>query len=273
MNTKSLSAPGLFLAAAVMIALIGVVAVTAGASSRDQSESGPVSVTANEAPSAAGTPEVLGEAEADGLVFMREEEKLARDVYRTLGEIWDTPIFSNIAVSEQRHMDAILGLINTYGLDDPMYAETVGLFENQELQAMYDDLVDMGSESVEAALEVGAIIEEVDIADLEEYLAETTSEDITRVYENLLRGSRNHLRAFVSQLEAAGVDRAPYLLEAGDYEAILASGTKRGSGSRGAGDSASDVQQGSGGRGRGAQSDGRGLGGTRWGGVGRSDRG
>ena len=91
-NARSLSAPGLFLAAAVMIALIGVVAVTAGASSRDQSESGPVSVTANEAPSAAGTPEVLGEAEADGLVFMREEEKLARDVYRTLGEIWDTPI-------------------------------------------------------------------------------------------------------------------------------------------------------------------------------------
>lgn len=138
---------------------------------------------------------------------------------------------------------------------------------------MHDDLVDMGSESVEAALEVGAIIEEVDIADLEEYLAETTSEDITRVYENLLRGSRNHLRAFVSQLEAAGVDRAPYLLEAGDYEAILASGTERGAGSRGAGDSASDVQQGSGGRGRCAQSDGRGLGGTGWGGSDRDSRG
>jgi hypothetical protein len=131
----------------------------------------------------------------------------------------------------------------------------------------------MGSESVEAALEVGAIIEEVDIADLEEYLAETTSEDITRVYENLLSGSRNHLRAFVSQLEAAGVVRAPYLLEAGDYESIVTSGTERGAGRRGAGDSLSDVQQGSGGRGRGPQSDGRGFGGTRWGGVGRSDRG
>ena len=273
MNAKSLSAPGLFLAAAVVIALIGVVAITAGASSTDESGSGPVSVTAGEAPSADGASAVPGEAEADGLVFMREEEKLARDVYRTLGEIWDTPIFSNIAASEQRHMDAILGLINRYGLDDPMYAETVGLFENQELQAMYDDLVDMGSESVEAALEVGAIIEEVDIVDLAEFLAGTTSEDITRVYENLLRGSRNHLRAFVSQLEAAGVDRAPYLLEAEDYESILASGTERGAGSRGTGDSVSDVQQGPGGRGQGPQGDGRGLGGTGWGGGGRVDGG
>ena len=269
MKAKSLSAPGLFLAAAVMIAVIGVVAVTAGALPIDESDPDPVSVQAVEAPTTAGASEVPGEAEADGLLFMLEEEKLARDVYRTLGEVWDTPIFSNIAASEQRHMDAILGLITTYGLDDSMYDETVGRFENRELQTMYDDLVDMGSESVEAALEVGAIIEEVDIADLEEYLSQTTSEDVTRVYENLLRGSRNHLRAFVSQLEAAGVDRAPYLLEAGDYESILASDTERGAGSRHAGGSASEGQQGSGGRGRGSQSDGRGQGGGGWGGGGR----
>jgi len=273
MNAKSLSAPGLFLAGAVMIALIVAVAMTAGASSTDESGSGPVSVMTDEAPRAAGASALRGEREADGLMFMREEEKLARDVYRTLGEIWDTPIFSNIAASEQRHMDAVLGLINTYGLDDPMYAETVGLFENQELQAMYDDLVDMGSESVEAALEVGAIIEEVDIADLEEYLAGTTSQDITRVYENLLRGSRNHLRAFVSQLDAAGVDRAPYLLETGDYQSILAVGTERGAGSCGAGDSVSGAEQGSGGRGRGLQGEGRGRGSAGWDGGGFGGRG
>jgi len=185
MNARSLSAPGLFLAATAMIALIGVVAVTAGASSVDESDSGPVSVTAAESLSAVSESEIPGKAEADGLVFMLEEEKLARDVDITLEEIWDAPAFSNTAAAEQRHMDAVLGLVNTYRLDDPMYADTVGLFENRELQTMYDDLVSMGSESIEAALEVGAIIEEVDIADLEEYLAETTSEDITRVYENL----------------------------------------------------------------------------------------
>lgn len=269
MNAKSLSAPGLFPVAATMIAVLGSAAATAGSSPTDESDPGPVSVTAVEAPTTAGVSEVPGEAEADGLLFMLEEEKLARDVYRTLGEIWDTPIFSNTAASEQRHMDAILRLIATYGLDDSMYAETVGRFENRELQTKYDDLVDMGSESVEAALEVGAIVEEVDIADLEEYLAHTTSEDITRVYENLLRGSRNHLRAFVSQLEAAGVDRSPHLLEAGDYESILASDKERGAGSRHAGGSPSDGQRGSGGRGRDPQSDGRGLGGAGWGGGGR----
>jgi hypothetical protein len=256
-----------------MTAVIGVVAVTAGASPIDESDQDPVSVQAVEAPTTAAASEVPGEAEADGLLFMLEEEKLARDVYRTLGEIWDTPVFSNIAASEQRHMDAILGLITTYGLDDSMYDETVGRFENRELQTMYDDLVDMGSQSVEAALEVGAIIEEVDIADLEEYLGQTTAEDTTRVYENLLRGSRNHLRAFVSQLEAAGVDRAPYLLETGDYESILALGTERGAGSRRAGGAASDVQRGSGRQGRDPQGGGRGLGGTGWGGGGFGSRG
>jgi hypothetical protein len=53
-------------------------------------------------------------------------------------------------------MDAVLGLVDTYGLDDPMYAETVGLSENRELQTVYDDLVSMGSESIEAALEADA---------------------------------------------------------------------------------------------------------------------
>ena len=86
MNAKSLSAPGLFLAGAVMIALIVAVAMTAGASSRYESGSGPVSVMTDEAPRAAGASALRGEREADGLMFMREEEKLARDVYRTLGK-------------------------------------------------------------------------------------------------------------------------------------------------------------------------------------------
>jgi len=169
-------------------------------------------------------------------------------------------------------MDAILGLCDRYGIDDTMYAETIGRFENRDLQEMYDDLVGVGSDSIEAALEVGAIIEEVDIVDLEEYLEQTTAEDITRVYENLLRGSRNHLRAFVSQVEAAGFDRAPYLLGTEDYESILGSETERGAGGRGAGGVgvASDVQRGSGRQERDPQGGGRGLVGTGWGGGFRS---
>lgn len=267
MKARSLSAPGLFLGAAVLIAFTGVVAASAGGSSVDEAGSTPAEPEAvsSSTPDASDT---LTTADIEGLIFMREEEKPARDVYLTLGGIWNAPIFSNIAASEQRHMDAILGLLDNYGLDDTMYAETIGRFENHDLQEMYDDLVSVGSDSIEAALEVGAIIEEVDIVDLDEYLGRTTAEDMPRTYEDLLRGSRNHLRAFVSQLEAAGVDRPPYLLATEDYESILASETGRGGGNRGAGGAASDVQRGSGQQERNPQGGGRGLGGPGWSGGG-----
>ena len=37
----------------------------------------------------------LSDAEAATLVFMREEEKLARDVYITLYDQWEHPVFNN----------------------------------------------------------------------------------------------------------------------------------------------------------------------------------
>jgi hypothetical protein len=169
-------------------------------------------------------------SEADGLIFMLEEEKLARDVYLTLGEIWGTRIFTNIAGAEQTHMDAVMGLIDTYGLEDPVGDNAIGVFENPELQEMFNDLVNTGSESVEAALSVGALIEEVDIEDLHIYLEATDSSDITTVYEHLLMGSENHLRAFTSQLAAAGVVYVPTVLDADVYAAILASTNEHGSG-------------------------------------------
>jgi len=228
-DTSFVSTSALLVAAAVFVATTGLVTVTANAESIEQPASDRTPVAADQPSRLVATTGTLSEEEAEGIIFMREEEKLARDVYLTLAEIWDVPAFSNIAASEQQHMDAILRLIDTYGLEDTPYAGTVGVYDNAELQAMYDELVTRGSGSLEAAFEVGATIEEVDIVDIEEYLAESTASDISRVYENLLRGSRNHLRAFVSQLEAAGVDRVPYLLDEEIYESILASDTEQGS--------------------------------------------
>ncbi len=154
---------------------------------------------------------------------MIEEEKLARDVYLTLADIWGTPIFTNIASAEQTHMNAVLGLIDMYELEDPVGNNPIGVFQNAELQAMYDDLVMTGSESVESALSVGALIEEVDIEDLAIYISATDSSAIVRVYERLLSGSENHLRAFTSQLDAAGVHYEPKVLDTEVYESILSS--------------------------------------------------
>ena len=56
----------------------------------------------------------LSPVEIEGILFMREEEKLARDVYLKLYDRWELPIFRNIANSEATHMEAIKTLIDRY---------------------------------------------------------------------------------------------------------------------------------------------------------------
>lgn len=142
----------------------------------------------------------LTEEEKNDLLFMREEEKLARDVYLTLFEKWGTPVFANIATSEQQHMDAMLILLNTYKLPDPAAATVVGEFVNTELQELYDALIQRGNQSVLEALKVGGIIEETDIEDINAAIETSRLAKIDSVYENLLEGSYNHLRAFAEQI-------------------------------------------------------------------------
>jgi len=142
----------------------------------------------------------LTEAEKTDLLFMREEEKLARDVYIVMYEQWDSAVFVNISVSEQRHMDAIKNLIIKYGLQDSASSK-IGVFNNQELQFLYNELISKGEQSLLDAFEVGKLIEETDIEDLQAAMAETNKVDLDTVYGNLLSGSENHLRAFILNIE------------------------------------------------------------------------
>ncbi|MHB1318255.1 MAG: DUF2202 domain-containing protein, partial [Anaerolineae bacterium] len=167
----------------------------------------------------------------DGLLYMREEEKLAHDVYTALFAQWDVEEFNTIANSEQRHSDSVLRQLDRYGIADPTVGLTAGEFQNGDLQALYDQLVAQGSESLEAALRVGAAIEEIDILDLEEQIGQTDEAGLVRVYSNLLRGSRNHLRSFTGLLETeAGVTYAPEYLDADAYEAIVSTANEGGFG-------------------------------------------
>lgn len=134
------------------------------------------------------------------LTYMREEEKVARDVYLYLNDKWNVRIFKNIAASEQTHMDAIKTLLDTYTIPDPAAGKGIGEFTNPDLQKLYDDLIREGSISKVEALRVSVIIEETDIDDLTEGIATTRHNDIKTVYSNLLQGSLNHLDAFESTL-------------------------------------------------------------------------
>ncbi len=164
----------------------------------------------------------LTDEEISGILFMREEEKLARDVYLYLYEIHPLRPFLNISKSEQAHMDAIKYLIDTYDLVDPVGENPEGLFQNEELQQMYDELIENGSKSREDALKVGALIEEVDIIDLQHELdGIAENEDVKRVYQNLCNASENHLRAFVRVLRSYNVDYKPVKLGQDVFNSII----------------------------------------------------
>ena len=166
--------------------------------------------------------EDLSEQEVNGLLFMREEEKLAHDVYVAMFALGYSKVFDNISNSEQTHTDAILTLLERYGIPDPVGDNTEGVFVNTDLQALYDALIILGEPSLEEALSVGAEIEEIDIIDIQNLVdALEGNEDIAIVYENLMKGSRNHMRAFVKNLANQGVDYAPKHLTQEGYDAII----------------------------------------------------
>jgi hypothetical protein len=172
--------------------------------------------------------EPLTPQEEESLLFMREEEKLARDVYLYLYNIWGDKIFLNISDSEQQHTDAVLGLIEKYNLPDPAADTPMGEFDNLVLQGLYDLLTAQGTASLIDALIVGATIEDLDINDLHSQLLFIDNADITLVYENLLKGSRNHLRAFTGRLTDLGFEYVPVYISQEDYDAIVSSPSERG---------------------------------------------
>lgn len=163
----------------------------------------------------------LSTVEAEALIFMREEEKLAQDVYTVMYEQWGLPIFLNISRSEGAHTDAVKTLLDKYAVPDPA-SDEIGVFTNQELGALYDELISQGSQSLTEALRVGAAIEEIDILDLQERMADADNVDVLRVFNNLLRGSYNHLKAFTSTLATqTGETYQPQFMSDDDFQASL----------------------------------------------------
>ena len=166
--------------------------------------------------------EEMSSSDEEALIYMREEEKLAHDVYIAMYEQWGLVIFHNISRSEQSHTDSIKALLEVYNIPDPASTEP-GVFTNPELQDLYNQLVTQGKQSLSEALLVGAAIEEIDILDLQESLNESDNSNILRVFNNLLRGSTNHLKAFTSTFFAeTGKTYQPQFMSAEEFETSLA---------------------------------------------------
>ncbi|MEZ5448497.1 MAG: DUF2202 domain-containing protein [Thiolinea sp.] len=175
----------------------------------------------------------LSQNEIDIMVFMREEEKLARDVYLTLHEQWGLPILSNIAGSEQQHTSRIRDLLQTYRIADPVQDDTTGIFQNEELASLYHQLLARGQTSQLDALYTGAFVEETDILDLQQAIAVSTQPAIRQVYNKLLQASRNHLRAFAGQIINRTGSYTAQAMPAAEVDAIINSPREQDGGPRG----------------------------------------
>lgn len=172
--------------------------------------------------------EITQEEEA-GLLLMREEEKLAYDVYQKFFELHGKKVFDNIAQNEATHMEAMLALLNRYDITDPVSTNNIGFFTNIDLQMTYDRLVAQGTPTLLDALFVGASIEEMDIFDIENLKTKIVdNDDILMVYDNLLKGSRNHMRSFNKQIENAGASYEPIYITQQQYDDIVNSDMEKG---------------------------------------------
>ena len=163
----------------------------------------------------------LSNIEEEGIQYIREIEKMARDVYLYFYDTWGIPIMNSISQSEQTHMDIVKPLIESYRLEDPVDNNDIGKFTNQNLQDLYSELIEQGSLSEVDALTVSSMIEEIDIIDIQNYLKQTDENDIATAYNTLLEGSRNHLRIFVSHLKDIGLEYQPNYLTQQDYDNIV----------------------------------------------------
>ena len=164
--------------------------------------------------------DTITQEEIDMLIFMREEEKLARDVYFAMDVLYAPPVFHNIAKSEQYHMDMVLCLLQYYNIPDPASADT-GVFNNSELQELYNSLIELGSASFAGALTVGATIEDKDIYDLEQDMTLTENSAILNIFSRLSCASGNHIRSFSAHLDLQGIVYNAQFISQEEYESII----------------------------------------------------
>lgn len=219
---------GLLLSAAFVVSVASCSKDDTPANNSNNNGNGNINIVNLQAQITSLPNEPLNSTELTSLSVMREEEKLARDVYITLYNKWGVNIFTNISSSEQTHMDAILMLLNKYSLTDPVGSNAVGVFTNTTLQTLYNQLVAQGNASVLDAYKVGATIEDLDIFDLKTALISIDNQDIHLVYDMLTKGSRNHMRSFYKNILNVGGTYTPQYITQAEFDAIINSAMETG---------------------------------------------
>ncbi len=164
----------------------------------------------------------LNKAEKNTLIAMAQEEKMAEDFYKAMSEQWNLPMFANIHKSEIRHKTILVGLIDKYGLENPVNDAKAGSYKNKEIQKLYNQLVSDGKKSLQDALISAALLEEQDYVDLQKAIDNTDNDDLKMAYTNLQRGTTHHLKAAVNLLKNRfGYNYKPQILPQETFDMII----------------------------------------------------
>ncbi|MDV2989079.1 MAG: DUF2202 domain-containing protein [Dehalogenimonas sp.] len=171
------------------------------------------------------TTPAITDADKEGIVYIYELEKLARDVYQHFYTTWGSPVLNVISGSEQSHMDIMKELMDKYNLANPAAGKGSGEFSTSDLQQMYNALILSGSASEIDALLTAAEIEELDIIDIAEVVAKIDKFDIVSAFNKLTEGSENHLGIFTAKLKELGVEYQPQHISQQEFDRIIATVT------------------------------------------------
>ncbi|MEA1891164.1 MAG: DUF2202 domain-containing protein [Campylobacterota bacterium] len=175
----------------------------------------------------ASSPSSLTQELKDAITYMYSEEGLAYDVYTNIYKIQAVQQLQNIAEnSEVKHMDAVNELAIKYDLNMTQYPDTEnpysikdignGKYPVDHVQYLYNLLYSKGIDSEKDALEVGCMVEVVDIDDLDKYIGyaqNSNAADVLTVFNYLREGSYTHYWAFDKGLKSMGISNGCCSLE------------------------------------------------------------
>lgn len=171
-------------------------------------------------PTFENTAELTAE-EIEFLFAVREDEKVARDLYAHFYSKYQLKPFEMIGKAESNHISAVEKLLTFYSISFPALSEA-GIFANAERQLNYTTLAASGNTSLEA-FTTAAKLEETGIYDYMTVLQDITNPNIKLVIEHLMKASSNHLKAFLRNIDALGGSYTPSILSQEQFDNIIKS--------------------------------------------------
>jgi len=136
----------------------------------------------------------LNETEKADILRLQEDQKYITDLNAILAtQHPEITVFSNISRASAAYQASDNVILQRYGIASPEKA-AAGEFSSGKLQAVTDNDINTGSNSVRDALLVSARAEELHIVDLESAIGRTDNPDLRFIYRQELVSARNNLR-------------------------------------------------------------------------------